>query len=811
LLLKKYICLPLLLISITIFSQQKSQQAIKTTLTPKIDGILDDEAWTTVPVMTDFIQYYPTFGLPASKKTDVKIIYDNAAIYIGAYLYDDPAGIRKQITARDGEQERDVDYFSVFLDTYNDHQNGFHFLVTTANVQSDSRMSPGDVTINGNYSWDAVWESKVNMTPDGWMVEIRIPYLSLRFSKKEVQKWGLQLLRFIRRNNEKSFWSPVDPKVSGFVNQFGVLENLKNILPPLRLSFSPYVTTGFRSSPQTKGYMNEWLYNGGMDVKYGINESFTIDATLIPDFGQVVSDNVENNLTPYENKFTENRQFFTEGTELFNKSGLFYSRRIGATPAGYYQVKSFVEYNPGWEIIKNPAITQLYNATKFSGRTKQKLGIGIFNAITAPMETRIHNKVSGKDSIIITEALTNYNIIVLDQAFKGRSSLTFTNTNVQRNGEERDANVTSLDMALYDKKNTYAWKGKVRYSKIWGTNPYDGFNANMNFAKVSGNWQYNLSGDVYSKKYDPNDLGYLSVPNKIIYNGTLSYQKFKPTKNFISHSYTLFSRLQYLYKPNAYSKFEVTGSGFWVFKNFWDISFAVNFSPGWEYNYFELRTNNQYLSYPTNYIFGGEGNTDPRKRLFISYSGTYAVAPEYKNVYIYLNLKLRYRFSNSFSLDLENSSSIEENQLGYAFMRNSNGPIVGFRDNREFESVFSGIYNFSSRLNLTLRARHYWNKVNYNSFHNVDAKGYLLPIAFISGQDENVNFFNIDAFLTWDFRLGSRFIVGYKNWLGDEEVVNLTGRNTYLKNLGGVLDLRHGNELTVRFIYFLDYNRLKKK
>ena len=136
-------------------------------------------------------------------------------------------------------------------------------------------------------------------------------------------------------------------------------------------------------------------------------------------------------------------------------------------------------------------------------------------------------------------------------------------------------------------------------------------------------------------------------------------------------------------------------------------------------------------------------------------------------------------------------------------------PIAGFRNNRDFTTVLSGIYNFHSRLNLTLRARHYWNRVNYVSFHGVDEDGYLLPHSYISGKDENVNLFNLDAFLTWDFRLGSRLILGYKNWLGDEELIPITGRNTYLKNLGRVFDARHGNEFTVRFIYFLDYNQFK--
>lgn len=812
---KNYICLPLLLIGISVYSQQKSILAVKTTQAPKIDGNLDDAAWAAAPVLTDFIQNFPTYGLPVSKKTEVKILYDNSAIYVGAYLYDEPALIRKQITARDGEGQSDVDYFSVFLDTYNDHQNGFQFLVTTANVQSDAKMGPGYDGIFGNYgdkTWDAVWDSKVSMKPDGWVVEMRIPYISLRFAKKDVQDWGLQLLRFFRRNNESSFWSPVDPKVNGFVNQLGEIKELKSIQPPLRLSFSPYIKTGYRSSPQPNGYMSEWLRNGGMDLKYGLNESFTIDATLVPDFGQVVSDNVVNNLTPYEIKFNENRQFFTEGTELFNKAGLFYSRRVGATPSKYYNVKGFVAIYPEWEIVKNPTLTQLYNATKFSGRTNKKLGIGIFNAITAPMEAKIHNTLSGKDSIINTEPLANYNIIVFDQALKGRSSITFTNTNVMRNGDGRDANVTALDVALYNKRNSHALRGTVRYSKIWGTNPYDGYNTTLNFGKVSGNWLYNFSGNVESKKYDPNDLGILSAPNEITYRASLTYRQLKPTKNFITYSYSLSPKLQYLYQPYAYSSFDITGIAFWVFKNFWDITLSAYILPGWERNYFELRTDGRYLRYPTNAGLSIDGSSDSRKKLFFRYSGGYTKAPKYNNELITLELGMRYRFSNKFSLDLQTNSTLETNQLGYAFIRESNGePIVAFRDNRDFSTVLSGIYNFTSRLNLTLRARHYWNKVNYNSFHDVDVKGYLLPRAFISGQDENVNIFNLDAFLTWDFRLGSRFIVGYKNWLGDEEVVNITGRNSYLQNLGKVFDLRHGNELSVRFIYFLDYNQLRKK
>ena len=222
--LRNYYYIFLLLLCFQSVAQVKTIQAVKTLQAPRIDGELNDAVWKEAPVLSDFIQNSPSPGSKSSSNTEVRILYDNSAIYVGAYLFDDPALIRKQFTARDGEQMRDVDYFSVFFDTYNDKQNGFQFLVTTANVQTDARVSPtysGEFGSYGDKTWDAVWESKVSIHKDGWVVEMRIPYVSLRFSKKEVQDWGLQLLRFTRRNNETDFWNPISPQVNGFANQFG--------------------------------------------------------------------------------------------------------------------------------------------------------------------------------------------------------------------------------------------------------------------------------------------------------------------------------------------------------------------------------------------------------------------------------------------------------------------------------------------------------------------------------------------------------------------------------------------------------------
>ena len=812
---KSLFLVPLMVISLYGFTQTRNLPALKTSNPPKIDGSLDDATWALAPVAGDFIQNFPKAGEPASVRSDVKILYDNSAIYIGAMLYDDPALIRKQLTARDGEQRTDVDYFAVFFDTYNDNQNGFQFLVTSANVQTDARLSAnfiGDFGDYGDKTWDAVWESKTKMLDNGWSVEMRIPYFSLRFSKKDLQDWGIQFMRFTRRNNENSFWNFVDPNVNGFINQFGDFTGIKNIEPPLRLSFSPYLSTGINVSPDGNRNKTEWLKSGGMDLKYGISEAFTLDATIIPDFGQVVSDNVVNNLTPYEIKFDENRPFFTEGTELFNKAGLFYSRRVGERPQGFGNVQNFVQSNPSLEIIENPAVTNLYNAIKFSGRTKNRLGIGFFNAIGQRELAIVRNKTFGSDSTIVTEPLANYNIIVIDQALKNRSYVTFTNTNVIREGTNRDANVSAVDFSFFDKQNKYNVRGASRYSKIFGSAGYDGFSTLLRVGKVSGKVQYYLQNNIMSDKYDPNDLGIIFYNNEVAYSGQLSYNQFTPKGKFLTYNYRLTSRYFWLYKPYSFRYLDATLSGFWVFKNFWDVSLSLGSIPFGENDYFVLNTPGRYAKRPAWSYAQIEGSTDSREKWFFSYNylqGFFHV-PE-KHDYHIIELGLRYRFSNKITMSLSNRNERETDYIVFAGREASGEPIISLVDFTDITSIYSGVYNFTPRMNLTMRVRHNWSKVIYKRFANVDTKGRDVPRAFIPNQDENVNFFNLDAFFTWDFRLGSRVVVGWKNFLGNQEFVDGSLHKRYLRNLRETIDLRHGNELTLRFIYFIDYNTLKRK
>ncbi len=408
---------------------RKNIQATKVTEAPRIDGILDDPIWANAKVAGDFVQYSPYSGEQSRYKTEVRILYDNSALYIGAMMFDSsPDSIFKELGERDSDRSLNADNFGIDISPYNDGINGATFKVSVSGVQSDRppRVSMrGMGGMRGGDTWDAVWESRTTITDNGWIAEIRIPYSALRFPGDAVQTWGLNFWREVKRTREQSSWNYVDREIGTTFNHLGELSNIRDIEPPLRLSLTPYVS----------GYLEKYnsnpigaSYNGGLDLKYGINESFTLDATLVPDFGQVRSDDQVLNLTPFEVKFNENRPFFMEGTELFNKGGIFYSRRIGSKPQGYYTADD--ELDTHEQVRGNPPEAGLINATKFSGRTRSGLGIAVFNAMTKGMYATVIDTLSDDTREVLTGPFTNYNMLVIDQIIGRNSFVNLTNTNV---------------------------------------------------------------------------------------------------------------------------------------------------------------------------------------------------------------------------------------------------------------------------------------------------------------------------------------------------------------------------------------------
>ncbi len=803
-----------------------SINAIKVTAPPKIDGKLDDDAWQNVPVASGFITYLPEYGKAPSRNTEVKVIYDNTAIYIGAKMYDDdPSSINRQLSERDGGSN--ADYFLVGFDTYDDDLNAYRFTVSASGVQSDQRFG---LNSNGDMSWDAVWQSDVSMTDDGWVAEIKIPYSAIRFPSKPVQDWGLQFNRSINSTGEFLIWSPVDPKVYGIINQWGSLTGLENITPPLRLSFSPYLNAGFQWDPvsyEPAVYERSEILNGGLDVKYGINESFTLDATLIPNFGEVQSDNVILNLSPFEQQFDERRPFFTEGTEIFNQTfnfisdRMFYSRRIGGTPFLYYDVY----YNLGAdeEFVEHPVETSLYNATKFSGRTDGGLGIGVFNAIAAEEYATIRNIETGDTYDQLTNPLTNYNMIVFEQSLKNNSKVSFTNTNVLRDGIYRDANVTQALFDVTNENHKWNYWGFGNLSQVFDRNftaegeliddPVIGYSYIAGISTFIDKWNINFSHALTSPDYDHSDMGIQYGDNFTNNFLGFNYNNQEPKKG-IFYNYNAWGNVSYNARVEPYHFQDVGASvGFnGQFKNFWNAGGNIFSKPFYYYDFYEPRFEGyKYYHHPYAFI-SIWGGTDYRKDFYYNISFAAGESPYPKDPYFEVSHYITWNTTDNMSITYSLFMSKDHNNFGfidYSFDADDNLEIYfGRRDITTISNELSTKYIFGPKMNIIARARYYWGKVNYHQFYDLMEDGSLDEETVVTGNyDINFNIFNVDFVYAWEFAPGSYLNVIWKNNIFQSDDI---GSDTYWMNCRKTFETPQTNGVSLKLIYYLDYLYLKK-
>lgn len=780
---------------------------------PTIDGLIDDEAWLESKLYSDFTQTVPKPDLPSVFKTEVKMCYTNYALYVSAIMHQPKHITLKQLTARDGLNRSNADVFSIFLDTYNDKQNGFAFRVSSAGVQQDERLSNGNES--GDIAWDAVWRSSVKITDSAWMVEMEIPLSAIRFTHSEQQSWRVNFLRLVRKKNESSYWNRIDVNKQGFLAQTGELKGIENVKPPVRLFLYPYVSLGYFEQPTESGIEHKVLKSGGMDLKYGLNESFTLDMTLVPDFSQVVSDNIVRNLSPFEQQLTENRPFFTEGTELFNKSGLFYSRRIGGKPSGYNTVKNTYEDTSLYEIEKNPNVTRLYNAFKISGRNKQNLGIGIFNAVGAPAHAEVLNKSTNEHLKIETEPLTNYNVLVLDQPLKGQSNINFTNTNVLRNGTAKDANASSLNWIKFDKSEKYRFGLNSKMSIEHDNSYLIGTMFGGEFSKVSGKLRYSLQAETQSPNYNQSAMGIQFDYNNSKEIFSISYNQNKPKIPFLQlYSISMNHSFAQNSKPFDFKYYELSVYYFLLFKSFLDITFSFESRPIAPIDFYQLGAYGKKLKMLPYFYAGIDGSTDSRKKIFWGYYLGYGISNIRGADYINMQHSLRYQMGTKTELQIKGSWTADNSNIGFAYFDNIiSEPIVGRRNVKEINSELSFKYNFTPVLNLTGRIRHYNSKISYKSFHTINSEGEWTQsnIAPNANYNENFNLQNIDIFFNWIFKPGSRVVISYKQWLNDAYVLNSQFENNYGTNFYHIIKSPHAFELSARVIYFLDYNSLSKR
>jgi hypothetical protein len=801
-----FLFLLFLIFPIFLFSQndKKVIQAVRAGHSPKIDGHLNDECWKAAIPACEFIQFEPYNGEYTQFKTVVSLVYDDKAIYIGAKMYDNsPDSILKQYSPRD--EINISDFFGVQIDPFNNGLGAYAFYVTPVNIQMDTKL-----TDNGpeDSKWNAVWASKTSKEPDGWVAELKIPYSALRFPKSDVQLWGINFIRKVERHREKSTWSFIDKGKPGMIRQQGELTGIGNITPPVRLSFTPFVSTYLEKDPLNEHWTN--LYRAGLDVKYGINESFTLDMMLVPDFGQVQSDQVVLNLSPFEISYDEKRQFFIEGGELFNRADIFYSRRIGAMPKKFGMVSKQLSENE--KIIKNPSETQLINATKISGRTKGGFGIGFLNAMSLNTHAIILDTISGFERLYLTQPFTNYNLISFDKALKNNSFISLINTNVARHADNYYANVTGSEFYFNNKSKTYAFSGSGAVSQIWdnASKPALGYTSFVRFAKTSGFFRFSYSNLIESDTYNPNDLGFLRNNNEISNSLSFSYLNYKPFWRLLSWRNTISFWQQSLYNPLKNTAFEVNGSSFATFRNHLTLGVNLSSTPFSGHDYFEARVAGRKFIRPATLYAQVFFSTDFRKKLAMDFS----IGSGPKNAFDGNSLRIRftprYRPNDKTQIVFSSNFTKNFNNVGFVSKSADNSVIYfGKRDFTELANTLEGRYIFTEKASLMLNLRHYWSTVRYLSYFTLNPDGSLATYdAGLERADINFNFFTLNLSYQWIFAPGSEISIVWKNTINTES--NLI-ETRYFRNVSDTFKNPQTNSFSIKVLYYLDYLYLKRK
>ena len=792
------------LFSLTVgFSQKKSLKTQFTSEKIVIDANFDEPIWKNVEVAKDFVMWDPDNGKPENpnQKTEVKVVYDNEAIYVAATLFDsEPNKILKEITLRDDTGTSD--FFGVWINGFNDGQQEFRFFVTAAGVQADNLYTES----NGeDGSFNAIWNSKTKITDKGWQVEMKIPYAAVRFPTDKNQTWGINFYRQVKRTRYDYTWNPIDNKISNVANQEGILTGFENIKTPTRLFFIPYSSYYVNANKDNKTYGE---IKGGLDIKYGINDAFTLDAILIPDFGQTKFDNIVLNLGPFEQQFNENRPFFTEGTDLFSKGDLVYSRRIGGSPTRNANTTA------DEEVTKSPSTVGLLNALKVSGRTKSGLGVGVLNAVTDNTYAEISNTVTGETRREKIESFANYNVVVLDQRFRKNSSISFVNTNVTRNGDFRDANVSALVFDLNTKKNTYNLSGNYKYSYVndLGINyPKQGFSTNLYFAETSGNWRYGAGSTYVSRAYDINDFGINFQTHYHSINTNTSYRTLKSTKYFNYYQIGFYNYVEFDNLTGRLQRFNMNLNSNFTDKKNNNFGLGFNPQPLKTYDFYEPRTPNQelFVTRPERISSFFYFSSNYNNKFAFDINPFVAFFNEKGRKSYSIDLGPRYRFNDKLLLSYSFGYGKSKNDIG-RIAKNGNDIVFARRDVQTINNTLQGKYALNDLMTFNLTIRNYWSYTINNDILTLQNDGSLIDnTTYTTNRNQNFTSWNMDLSYNWIFAPGSQVSILYRNNSGVFQQ-GAGFSEDYGPNLRSLLNnetLAHTLSVSVR--YFIDYNQVK--
>ena len=636
-------------------------RAVRAARPPVIDGRLDDDCWILAPLAGPFTQRDPDEGQAPTQRTEVRFLYDDEALYIGARMFDsEPARIVRRMSPRD--DAADADRISVYLDPLHDHLTGAIFRVSAANVQQDA------VLYNDSWSdgaWDAVWQSAVTVDDQGWTAELRIPLSQLRFVPGDRQIWGVNIERNIQRRNESSWLAMVPKAESGLASRMVELSGLDGLKPSRRIELLPYTAARaeFIDSRQANNPFNDGsraFAAAGLDMKWGLTSNLTINATVNPDFGQVEVDPAVVNLTAFETFFDEKRPFFLEGSQIFGNYGrlgandfwgfnnsepqIFYSRRIGRAP----QLTAAGEYTDA------PSATTILGATKLTGKTTRGWSLGFLEAVTGEESARTQTSLA-RDSVVV-EPLSNYSVIRVQRDLGTRTGIGLLTTTVNRRLDDERLRDGSVDSAyvygadgywFLDGDKSWIITGNVAGSTVAGTpaviarlqrapqryfqrpdaahvhfdptrTHLSGFTGRLNLNRNQGKyWRFNSALWTGSPGFESNDLGFLNTGDRAGAHAVLLFRNTQPTRWSRQWSTWVSKWWTWNYGQDLQGN-GLEGQGYWQFLNYWNVN--GNLGVRWQAFDDRLTRGGPSTTSPGGGFWNVNINSDSRKRVSFNWN-----------------------------------------------------------------------------------------------------------------------------------------------------------------------------------------------
>jgi hypothetical protein len=581
-----------------------SLSAVRAQGSIRVDGRLDDAAWAAATPATEFTQLDPAEGQPASERTEVRVVYDDEALYVGVRLHDS-GPVTTRLGRRDMTMEAS-DWLTVILDSYHDHNTAFGFELNPSGVRRD--QTRGEEAAEDD-SWDPVWTGETTVDSGGWTAEMRIPFSQLRFNTAAAQTWGIQVERQIARKGEYSMFAFTPRSQPGGIPRFGHLDGLADVRTGKRLEVLPYsVLKAEHIERGNNPFRDDREYSPsvGADLKYRLTSDLTLDATINPDFGQVEVDPAQVNLSAIETRFQERRPFFVEGADIFNFGAgggntSFYSRRIGRAP----------QVPVAYPVSDVPGEARILGAAKVSGRTRSGWAVGLLNAVTRREEARFldigieGDSLTGRQAV---EPLSNYFVgRVRRDTRQGQTVVggMFTALNrdldedVLRNRLHSAAYTGGLDFRHQWNNRLWQLRGFVSGSHIQGDRHaiartqlvqsfhyfqrpdqdevrFDSMRTSLGGVSTEfqltyrpgRHWRPALLVGTTTPGYHVNDIGFQYRANRADLQGTLAYVENRPGKTFRSYQFNGYARGEWNYDgDHIYNNFTLTGFG--QFLNYW--------------------------------------------------------------------------------------------------------------------------------------------------------------------------------------------------------------------------------------------------